>query len=212
MSHKENFVLIRSSIALAALWALVTAAPAAAQVFMFEGEDGSLHFSDSPRHAGFRQLEDPQEKARTEAVVQARHAGSEEVATGAWDGVIAKASKQHGISPGLVKAIVHVESLFDLYAVSHRGAQGLMQLMPQTAELVGVVDPFNPWQNIDGGTKYLVYLMSRFKGDPKLALAAYNAGETTVRRYGGIPPYRETKNYVERVMSLSRRYDADFRR
>ncbi len=204
--------MIRSSIALIALVASAAAAPAAAQVFMYECEDGSVHFSDVPRHAGFRELQDPKEKARSEAVAQARHAGSHEVATRAWDGVIAKAGKQHGISPGLLKAIVHVESLFDLYAVSRTGAQGLMQLMPRTAEFVGVVDPFNPWQNIDGGTKYLVYLMGRFKGDQELALAAYNAGETTVRRYGGIPPYLETKNYVQRVMSLARRYDADFRR
>lgn len=181
------------------------AAPVAAQVFVFEDDEGRLHFSDVPRHRGYRVLENSVEAARGRDLVARR-----EVATGAWDGVIARASRAYGVSPGLVKAVVHVESLFDLYAVSHKGAQGLMQLMPHTARKLGVEDPFDPWQNVDAGTKFLRYLMRRFEGDTELALAAYNAGETVVQRFGGIPPYRETERYVRRVMSLARRYHADF--
>ncbi len=129
----------------------------------------------------------------------------------AWDRVIARAGRNHGVSPGLVKAVVHAESAFDPDAVSHKGAQGLMQLMPATARQLGVDDPFDPWQNIDGGTRYLSSMIQRFKGDLSLGLAAYHAGERAVRRYSGIPPYRETRRYVKKVLSLHKRYDADFR-
>lgn len=199
------------STALCALLLALPAAPAAGQVFVYEDEEsGTISFTDMPRHAGYRVLEDPTKRERAKAA-QARRARPRTVATGAWDGVIARAGREHGVEPGLLKAMVHVESLFDLYAVSGKGALGLMQLMPKTASHLGVENPFDPWQNIEAGTKYLVYLLKRFQGDQKLALAAYNAGETAVRRYGGIPPYRETEKYVKRVMSLSRRYHADFR-
>jgi soluble lytic murein transglycosylase-like protein len=125
--------------------------------------------------------------------------------------VIRWAGQSHGLSPALVKAVVHAESLFDPYAISTKGALGLMQLMPRTADQLGVDDPFNPWQNIEGGTRYLSHLIQRFQGDLSLGLAAYHAGERTVRRYSGIPPYRETRRYVSRVLTLYRHYDADFR-
>ena len=86
-----------------------------------------------------------------------------------------------------------------------------MQLMPATGRAMGVDDPFDPWQNIDGGTRYIRYLIERYEGDTTLALAAYNAGEKAVRRFHGVPPYRETKRYVRKVMKLSTLYDADFR-
>lgn len=188
----------------------LVAAPSIAQVYKWEDEDGNIHFSDQPRHAGFKWLKDPTQEARKASVsaVRVRKRG---VATAAWDGVISQSARRHRVDPALVKAVLHTESFFYQMAVSHKGAQGLMQLMPATAHSLGVDDPFNPWQNIEGGTKYLAYLMRRFDGNLELTLAAYNAGETTVRRYGGIPPYRETKKYVKRVMSLKRRYGADFR-
>lgn len=112
----------------------------------------------------------------------------------------------HGIEPGLVFAVITAESNCRRRARSRAGALGLMQLMPKTARWLGVRDPFSHSQNIDGGTKYLAHLLELFESDVPLALAAYNAGPTRVRRYGGIPPYRETRNYVRKVISYYEMY------
>jgi soluble lytic murein transglycosylase-like protein len=106
----------------------------------------------------------------------------------------------HGVHPEFVHAVIDVESAFDPNAISKKGAQGLMQLMPATAERFGVSNAFNPAQNIDGGTRYLRYLLDLFGGDKRLALAAYNAGENKVLKVKGVPPYRETRNYVAKVL------------
>ncbi len=104
----------------------------------------------------------------------------------------------------LVHAMIQVESAFDPWALSHKGAQGLMQLMPGTARDLGVDDPFDVDQNLHGGTRYLRNMLDIYGGDLVLALAAYNAGPEAVERYGGVPPYRETRNYVDRVLTLFR--------
>lgn len=119
--------------------------------------------------------------------------------SGEFDPDIQDAAALHHLNPNLVKAVVRAESAFDQWAVSSKGAQGLMQLMPGTARRFGVSDPFNARQNIFAGTQYLRILLDMFGGDVSLALAGYNAGENAVRRYGGIPPYRETKNYVRKI-------------
>lgn len=119
---------------------------------------------------------------------------------------IAAAVAEHGVDEALVRAVIHAESAFRKDAVSRVGAQGLMQLMPATAERFGVVDAFTPAQNIRGGTRYLAWLIKRFKGDTRLATAAYNAGEGAVDKYSGVPPYDETQRYVERVAILHERY------
>jgi soluble lytic murein transglycosylase-like protein len=111
------------------------------------------------------------------------------------------AAQRFGIPPGMLGAIMQAESGGDPRAVSPKGAQGLMQLMPGTAQEMGVSDPFNPEQNLMGGAGYFRQMLDKFGGDPRLALAAYNAGPGAVQKYGGIPPYRETQEYVERVMS-----------
>jgi len=178
---------------------------AAAGVWVYKDENGNVHFSDRRQHEGFER----------KAVAKRRPARGHKTIrfdgpTDRWDGVIAHASRDYRVDPALVKAVIHAESLFDAYAVSRAGALGLMQLMPATARSVGVHDAFDPWQNIRGGTRYLRYLMRRFEGNLELSLAAYNAGADTVLRYGGIPPYRETRRYVKRVLHFYRRYDADF--
>jgi hypothetical protein len=113
--------------------------------------------------------------------------------------IINKASKQHDIDPALVKAVIMAESSYNPRAVSPRGAVGLMQLMPNTAESLGVANSFNPEQNILGGTKYLKKLIDQFHGDIKLALAAYNAGPAHVKKHNGVPPFKETVHYVHKV-------------
>ncbi len=119
----------------------------------------------------------------------------------AFDSIIRQAAQTHGVSEGLIKAVMHTESGFNSNARSPVGAQGLMQLMPATARRFNVSNSFDPQQNIFGGAKYLSWLMKRFNGNTTLALAAYNAGEGNVDKYGGIPPFRETQDYVKRVTS-----------
>lgn len=119
----------------------------------------------------------------------------------AFDSIIRQAAQTHGVSEGLIKAVMHTESGFNSNARSPVGAQGLMQLMPATARRFNVSNSFDPQQNIFGGAKYLSWLLKRFNGNINLALAAYNAGEGNVDKYGGIPPFRETQDYVKRVTS-----------
>jgi soluble lytic murein transglycosylase len=128
-----------------------------------------------------------------------------------YDPLIGDAAANEGIPPALVKAVIAAESAFVSDAVSRKGAQGLMQLMPQTAREMGVSNPLEPAQNVRGGTSYLRSMMDRY-GDLGRALAAYNAGPTAVDRYGGIPPFRETQDYVNRVLAYYRRYHGDFAR
>lgn len=124
-----------------------------------------------------------------------------------FDDIAEKTAKKHGVDSALVKAVMKVESGLNPRAVSHAGAQGLMQLMPQTAQALGVNDAFDPLQNIDGGTRYLKEMLDSF-GDTATALAAYNAGPGAVRKHGGIPPYRETQNYVPKVLAEYQRINS----
>ena len=133
----------------------------------------------------------------------------------AWDKAalepfIQEAAQRHRISPSLIRAVIQQESRFNPLAVSHVGAQGLMQLMPATARHVGIENPFDPRENILGGTKYLSSMLQRFKGNTAKALAAYNAGPTVVARHRGVPPYRETQGYVRKIQKLVQDTDAEF--
>ena len=117
----------------------------------------------------------------------------------AFDDIIDQQARAHGLNPVLVRAVIEAESAFNPLAVSRAGAMGLMQLMPGTAKDLGVADPFDPVENIRGGTAYLRALLDRFDGDVRLALAAYNAGPGAVERYDNVPPYRETRAYVAKI-------------
>lgn len=119
---------------------------------------------------------------------------------------IRTASQRFGVEEPLIRAIIHAESAFKPTAKSNKKAQGLMQIIPATATRLGLIDPYNPYQNIQAGAKYLSWLLNRYNGDIRLAAAGYNAGEGAVDRYGGIPPYKETINYVSKVTRLLDQY------
>ncbi len=135
-----------------------------------------------------------------QAVIQAQPSAWTRLA-GEYADMIALSARRHGVDPALLAAVAEVESNFDPFAVSHKGAEGLLQLMPATARRFGVQDSFDPEQNVEGGAQYLEWLLSRFAGDESLALAGYNAGEGAVDRHQGIPPYRETERYVGKVLA-----------
>jgi soluble lytic murein transglycosylase-like protein len=144
----------------------------------------------------------PQEARRGESAdTETTPAQEESDAQGGIDAYIKQVAAQHGVSADLVAAVIEAESEFNPRAVSRKGAQGLMQLMPKTAATLGVDDPFDPRENIEAGVKHLRALMDRFGSDNlPLVLAAYNAGEVAVIKHRGVPPYRETRAYVQRIM------------
>ena len=175
------------------------ALPAAAQsLYRYVDARGVVHFTNAPTDRRFLPL------VRSRGARRAPRSD-------AFDPVIASAARRSGIPPALVKAVIAAESAFDPRAVSPKGAMGLMQLMPETARHLGVERPFRAEENVHGGTRYLRHLHDRF-GSWTHTLAAYNAGPTAVKRYRGVPPYRETRQYVKRVLSYYRRYHDDFSR
>jgi len=143
-----------------------------------------------------------QTEPKGEAVTGVDKSAAEVKAPAAFAPLIQQASQKCGVDPDLVTAVIDAESSFNPRAVSRVGAQGLMQLMPATARALGVTNPFDPAQNIEGGTRYLRQLLDQFGGNEALAVAAYNAGPHAVKKYGNnIPPYKETQNYVQRVLA-----------
>jgi soluble lytic murein transglycosylase len=199
----------RAGWLLAVLVGLLLAPAADAQIFVYKDVYGRTHFTDSPQHAGFSRY---RPKSDYEVRNPSAAASLSRRAARAYDPAIQRASRQHGVSAALVKAVIAAESGFDPGAVSRKGARGLMQLMPDTARDLGVDDAFDPWQNIDGGTRYLGKMIERFPGELALAVAAYNAGPEAVTRHRGVPPYEETRTYVRRVLRYYERYNADLRR
>lgn len=142
------------------------------------------------------------DKGQTEILFEDKVCSSEAQTSNliSYHQIINSVAKKYHIEPSLVYAMIEVESSWKSRAVSRKGARGLMQLMPSTAKQMNVKNPFNPEENIEGGIKYLRYLLNRFNGDLAVALAAYNAGPQKVERFGGIPPIKETEQYVKKVI------------
>ena len=164
---------------------------AQAQIVRYQGPDGRLYFTNLPLPPASGSTAVARPALATRLTAQAPVFS-----------LIQRLAQQYSVDPHLVRAIIMVESNFDPHAVSRAGAQGLMQLMPDTAARYRVEDPFDPYANIEGGIRYLRDLLRLFPSDLRHVLAAYNAGEGAVQQYGGIPPYPETQRYVERVLAL----------
>ncbi len=178
--------------------------PARPSVFKYRDASGVTHYTDRrPMHRNYVVINvycpacDPHSKVNWGATRLNLTAFQDEIQT---------AAAANGVDPALVRAIIHAESSFNPGALSRKGAQGLMQLMPAVASEYGVADAFNAGENIRAGVAHLAQLLRDFNGDVRLVAAAYNAGPGAVRKYGGVPPYEETQVYVERVGVLHRRY------
>ena len=206
MRIKLNIFSIKSKItsfllALAAvsiISAFMAAGTARADIYKHIDKDGVLHLTNVPSDPNVKYILIMKEK---------RILFQPNIDVNKYDDIINRAANKFGLDSALIKAIIKAESNFNHNAVSPVGAQGLMQLMPKTAYAFSVDDSFHPEKNIEGGARYLRYLLKTYRGDLSLALAAYNAGEKAVAKYHyNIPPYRETQNYVRRVLSFYKSY------
>jgi len=196
--HKPGARCLRAVLAIAGFTLFLMPAPSPADVYRYVDGQGTVHYTNVPDNRKFKLW------FREKRVLLKPGLGS-----GRYDDLIAGAAARHQVDEALIKAVIKAESNFNHNAVSPKGARGLMQLMPQTASSLDVRDSFEPESNIDGGVRYLKYLMNVYNGHLPLALAAYNAGEKAVAKYGGVPPYSETKNYVKRVLAIYERYSTE---
>ncbi len=205
---KNKFALFALYLWGAASAAAGTSIAHAGQIYIYKDNNGSTLLTN--RKSSDRSLTKVKVTYYPDSNIHAyRNWGSNEAAVlpsysrnkNAFDSIIKQASQQHGIAEGLIKAVMHTESGFNVNARSPVGAQGLMQLMPATARRFNVSNAYDPYQNIMAGARYLAWLNKRFNGNTSLVLAGYNAGEGNVQKYGGVPPFRETQDYVRRVTS-----------
>jgi hypothetical protein len=176
----------------------------AAPIYVYKEPGGSIRFTSKPPPEGVKAQVFTAKGAAYSVLGGGRRGGK--LFTQLHATLIEAAAREHRIESSLVRAVIHAESAFNARAVSPKGARGLMQLMPEVAKELGVTNSFDPAQNIAGGTRHLALLIRKYDGNLRLALAAYNAGAGAVEQYGGIPPYRETQEYVRKVLSLQSRY------
>ncbi len=183
-------------IALVAL--LLYASPASSDIYKYIDENGVSCYTDAP--VGKKTVKVLKEKKG--ATKQGEAYRQPAADTRDYSAYVEQAASKYEIEPELIKAVIKAESNGNHRAVSSKGAMGLMQLMPSTAYDMNVINPFNPEENIEGGTRYLRFLLEKFNGDLTLALAAYNAGPKTVEKYMTVPPISETKQYVKKILSI----------
>jgi soluble lytic murein transglycosylase-like protein len=188
-------VLVQAVLVAALLLAVVP--PALADTYRLVDSSGVVHFTNAPADPRYRGLPVTTSGSST-GWLRMTETSRSQYAT-----EIREISARYGVDPVLVESVIRAESAFNPTAVSRAGARGLMQLMPKTALALGVRDSFNPRENIEGGVRHLRYLLDRYPGNVALAVAAYNAGEGAVDNHRGIPPYAETQQYVQRVLSGS---------
>ncbi len=174
--------------------------PSVAEVYFYRDKDGVMHFTNTPSSQKYRPYFKEAYKYRVPTF-------SADTDPAQYRRFIDEAARRHGISKALLKAIIKVESDYNPKAVSRKGAKGLMQIMPENFDVCDIENPFDPRQNIMGGTRFLKKLLERFGGDLTKAVAAYNAGAGAVERCNGIPPFEETRSYVSKVLRLYRRYN-----
>ncbi len=177
-----------------------------ADIYKYETDDGVITFTNTRMHGNgkvvVRESAPPQKNTKVQKYGKAQEvAYSPDANRENFHAIAEEKARQHNIDPQLVKAVIKAESNWNASAISPKGALGLMQLMPATASLLGVVNPFDPVENIDGGTRYLKYLLSKFSGSLTLALAAYNAGPKLVEKKGAVPSIPETVSYVKKVLA-----------
>jgi len=185
---------------------LLTSIPVRADIYRYEDDEGIVHFTDAPTDKRFKVFMRDLKKDRQ---LRTRMQFASSVNPAEYDQLISNCAAKYGVNPCLIKAVIHAESGYNPNAVSKKGASGLMQLMPGTARSLKVSNSFDPKDNVEGGVKYLRFLLDTFRGDVSLAVAAYNAGLNKVAKYGGIPPYNETRTYVNRVLSYMQSYQAN---
>jgi soluble lytic murein transglycosylase-like protein len=179
---------------------ILIATPSSAGIYRYIDERGVIHFTNCPRDAKFKlYIRESREDVGSGS-------SSFKGDSNQYDSLISEFSKKYRVDFALIKAMIRAESGFNPFAVSRKGAKGLMQLMPETASRMNVSNSFNPRENIEGGVRYFKYLLSLFKDDLRLSLAAYNAGENLVGELRSIPPYRETVDYVRKVLSYYQSY------
>lgn len=177
---------------------------AKADIYRYEDSNGVVHFTDAPTDKRFKIF---MRDIKREKQLRTSFRISGDPAR--YESLISSCAVKYGVDKSLIKAVIHAESAYNPNAVSRKGAQGLMQLMPKTAQDLKVADAFDPAENIRGGVRYLKFLLDTCKGDVSLALAAYNAGLSRVARYGGIPPYQETRSYVSKVLEYQKNYQSN---